>query len=284
VTDLRGPGVRVVLIGTGSHPAGAALPDVPAVAATVREVRRCLVSIYGVDPRQVDERTDMADAGELDSLIRSATAATTDPYQIPYGQALPFDVVKEAVFSTAGRDRGTVIVLDCCYSGRVTADVGAPAHAGFAQAAVRGSYVMTSAASDEQAWAPSDEPYTAFSGELIRLLRDGDPDGPASFTLDGVYERLSRSLADRGAPRPRRHAEDSVGRLVIGANPAYRQPRIAPPRAAAGASARDKPPCPYKDLHAFEVGTMPCSSAGTRWLPVCSDACGNGSAIPECRW
>lgn len=73
MTDLRGPGVRVVLIGTGTHPAGAALPGVPAVAATVREIRRSLVSVCGVDPQQVDGRTDTADSGELDSLIRSAS-------------------------------------------------------------------------------------------------------------------------------------------------------------------------------------------------------------------
>jgi WD40 repeat protein len=277
---MRGSGVRVVLIGTGTHPEGAAIPDVPAVAATITELGRCLVNTCGVNPAHVTSRIDTADSGELDSLIRSAsreadrlfllyyvghglvderqrlhlaTAATPSAYQIPHGRALPFDVVKESVFGTAGRDRGTVIVLDCCYSGRVTTDAGTPAQAGFAQAAIRGSFVMTSAASDEQAWALRGDPYTAFSGELIRLLQDGDPDGPPSLTFDGVYEKLSRTLADRGAPRPRRHAEDSVGSLVVAANPAYRQPRIAPPRTDVFAVARDKPPCPYKDLRAFEV-------------------------------
>ena len=282
MTDLSGPGVRALLIGTGTHRPGAVLPEVRAVAATLSEIRGCLVDICGVDPHHVEMRLDPADSGELDGLIRSmsrdadrlfllyyvghglidqrgrlhlATALTTDPYRIEHGRSLPFDVVKDAVFGAAGRgrDRANVIVFDCCYSGRITADVGGPAQAGFAQTAVRGTYVMTSAASNEEAWAPLDETYTAFSGGLIQLLHDGDPDGPSSFTLDGVYERLSRMLRDRGAPRPRRHAEDSAGRLVLAANPAYQRPRAMPPRAPGGAPALDKPPCPYKDLHAFDV-------------------------------
>src|SRR5690348_10478037 len=50
---LAGPGVRVVLAGTGSHEAGSALPPVAAVAPTLCELGRVLVECCGADPAHV---------------------------------------------------------------------------------------------------------------------------------------------------------------------------------------------------------------------------------------
>jgi hypothetical protein len=64
------------------------------------------------------------------------------------------------------------VVLDCCFSGKAAGVLGA----------LEG-YVLTSAAREELALAPSGARHTAFTGELIGLLTRGDLDGPPLLTL-----------------------------------------------------------------------------------------------------
>ncbi|WP_327313822.1 hypothetical protein [Streptomyces sp. NBC_01235] len=77
----------------------------------------------------------------------------------------------------SARARREVVVLDCCFSGRA-----ARALAGdevlAAEAAVDGAYVLTASPRDRIALAPDGERYTAFTGELLGVLRHGVQDGP----------------------------------------------------------------------------------------------------------
>lgn len=50
------------------------------------------------------------------------------------------------------------------------------------------------------ALAPVGERHTAFTGELIRALRDGDPTYPAQLSLNDIYDRLCRTLSKQGLP------------------------------------------------------------------------------------
>ena len=100
----------------------------------------------------------------------------------------------------------------------------------FASPQLRGGYLLTSAAPEEVALAPEGERYAAFTGELIRLLRSGDPAGPAGLTLDHIYRYLARMLPEQGRPTPHRQAADRAGELVLAPNPAYQPPLLAPRR------------------------------------------------------
>ncbi|MGJ6969207.1 caspase family protein [Streptosporangium sp. G11] len=92
--------------------------------------------------------------------------------------ALPYDWIRELVASCPARRR--VIMLDCCYSGRVLGAMGSDDFVvGTTQ--IEGTYLISATGSTRVAVAPPGEQYTSFTGELIRLLRDGIPDGP-----DGV--------------------------------------------------------------------------------------------------
>jgi hypothetical protein len=77
MSSLDGDGVRVVLVGTGSHTVGSRLPDVPAVAGTVRALRNCLIEVCQVRESNVASLLD-PDGPEpfLDAVIEAAEAAS----------------------------------------------------------------------------------------------------------------------------------------------------------------------------------------------------------------
>ncbi|GAA2207667.1 hypothetical protein GCM10009850_031250 [Nonomuraea monospora] len=229
---LAAPGTRVLLIGSGRHGPGSRLPGLPAVAATITALRRCLVDRAGLDPAAVTSLLDPEGPAQVaealyeaarqaedvllvyyvghgvvtaDGRLHLATAATVDVNDGPAEyQALPYRTITDAL--TAGRAARTLLVLDCCYSGRA----GAVARAmdELFDTSRHGLYILTAASRNEQAWSPPGRPHTAFSGALIKLLDEGDPTAPATLTLRDCRAALTRTLTDAGLPRPRHVAAD----------------------------------------------------------------------------
>ncbi|MFE5587730.1 caspase family protein [Kitasatospora sp. NPDC056531] len=259
------PGARALIIGTGSHVPGSVLPDVPAAAGTVREIGRELVARCGLAPDQVRTVIDPADPVVLGEELTSAAESAESillVYYVGHGlvrddgelylatrvtdhltrglayKGLRYATLRETL--AGSRARSIVLVLDCCFSGRA-APVGGAANP-FESAYPLGGFVLASAAPEELALAPDGDPYTAFSGELLRLLREGDPIGPPQLTLDDVHRYLARTLRERGFPLPRRQSEGRTGELVLTVNPAYRPPE--------GPPGVDPEPgsCPYRGL------------------------------------
>lgn len=74
---LDGAGVRVVLVGTGSHRAGSTLPDVLQVGPTIEALAGCLVEVCGVRPDNVVTVVDPTDPRS--SCARSAMPHGTPP-------------------------------------------------------------------------------------------------------------------------------------------------------------------------------------------------------------
>jgi WD40 repeat protein len=271
---LAGEGVRVVLVGTGSHIAGSRLPELPTVAATVTDLASSLEQCCGADAERVRVVRDPADPlslgralseaaeqardallvgyvghGLVDSAgeLYLATQATDDPRDGLGFKAFPYRTLRAVL--NQSRARRVLVVLDCCFSGQAT---GVPAPAvldTLATARPAVSYLLVSAASEEVALAPPGEAHTAFSGELIRVLREGDPAGPPELSLDHLYRCLDRNLQARGRPRPHPYPVGPAGDLVLAPNPAYQPPApLHPPAVRAGGV------CPYKGLDAYQVG------------------------------
>jgi hypothetical protein len=92
------------------------------------------------------------------------------------------------------------------------------------RAQVRGSYVLAAAPHDAIAHAPLGEPYTAFTGELIRLLDQGIAEGPEYFSLDFLSGWLSSELDSRGLSKPEWSDRNGIGQLPWLRNRAHRQP------------------------------------------------------------
>jgi WD40 repeat protein len=294
---LARPGSRLVLAGTGSHPEGSSLLPVPQVAASLSDLESVLRDRAGIgdanlrvllDPpsplefgravaRSAAEATDAllvyyAGHGLIgrDDALYLATSATGDLLDDLAFSALPYAALRQAFASC--RARTIAVVLDCCFSGRAELPGGPTVFdAAFEQTPVRGGFLLAATAREELGLARPGAAHTAFTGALIRLLRDGDEAGLEYLTLDDVYRYLSRALPEEGAPRPRRQSSDHAGELVVARNAAFRSrparsPRVGGARAVGGDGSALKPGdqgagpgiaaarparCPYRGLPAY---------------------------------
>lgn len=111
-------------------------------------------------------------------------------------------------------------MLDCCFSGIATdilqlADTN-PAIAG--QVNIGGAFVLASSAATRTAKFLPTERHTAFTGELISLLRDGVPEDAPLISLDSLYIHLTRRLETRNLPTPQKIGTGTTGRLALSRN------------------------------------------------------------------
>jgi WD40 repeat protein/energy-coupling factor transporter ATP-binding protein EcfA2 len=280
---LARSGAWALLVATGTHAPDSALPPVPIVADAVRDLGQVLVERCGLpetnlrvlvdpdDPKQFGTELRLAATQASDVLfffyvghgllspggeLHFATRATSDLNEgLAAYEAMPHSAVRD-VLTAHCRARLIVIILDCCFAGRAWAPGGRLSDAAFEIPYIRGEYLLTSAARLEEAFAPVGEPYPAFTGELLRLLRDGDPAGPRRLTIDHAYRYLSRALSARRLPLPHRQVIDRSGDLVLAPNAAYREPVLPSRREASpeDAVAADEEACPYPGLASFNSG------------------------------
>jgi hypothetical protein len=152
--------------------------------------------------------------------LHLATYATRDLTvgRAAWQQTLPYEEIREAVRDC--RAASIVIVLDCCFAGRATAPATGHDSLGV-ELATRHSYLLTSAAYDERALAPPDEPFTMFTGAAIRLLRDGDPSLGPTIRLQDLYRQIKRRLQTRGGPEPQQWTINEASTLVLARNLAF---------------------------------------------------------------
>ncbi|MGW0702753.1 caspase, EACC1-associated type [Streptomyces sp. NPDC002867] len=268
MTDLSGTGVRVLLIATSTHQ-GPLLPSVPSAATSLRDLRTVLVERCGVRPDRLRTLLDPADAQTMARAVTEEAqradsvllvwfighgllgpdgelylaASSTDRLTpgMAGHQALSFSSLRQALGASPGSS--VAVVLDCCFSGRVSLS-GGPSVPSLAMTPAHGMYLMGSA--EQLALAPPDAVHTAFTGAVIELLTHGDPRGLPQLTLDAVFDGVFRMMRDRQRPLPRRQAGDRSGQLVIAPNPAV-PARPRPPDETEPAQGR----CPYPGLDAF---------------------------------
>lgn len=280
---LASPHARVLLAGSGTQMAGSTLPSVPMVGTTVADFSRCLVDRAGLDPNCLTTMVDPAGPQELSEALWNsaseasevflfyyvghglispqnelhlATRATVDLTRgVPRYQALPYSAVDEVLAQCPARL--IVIVLDCCFAARAHGTAGTAEKDAFDSAQRRGVYLLAAAGRDETAWAPPGNRHTSFTGELIRLLTEGDPVGPPNLTLDSIYRCLVNELTRRGLPRPRRQAADDSDVRPLAANPAYRRPKPSSPPSSRDISGPGDAFSPYLGLASFGTDDAP---------------------------
>ena len=269
MTDLSGAGTRVLLIATATHD-GPTLTSVPSVARTAADLRDAFVDRCGVPPDQLVVLLDPPDARTMARAVTEEAQRAESVlvvYFIGHGllgpggelylaargtdrltpglaehQALSFSSLRQAL--GVSRASSVVVVLDCCFSGRVSLDGRASVPA-FTLAPAHGLYLIGSA--EQLALAPPDAVHTAFTGKLLHLLVHGDPRGQPALTLDAVYDGVFRAMRDQRRPLPRRQAGDRSGNLVVAPNPAVPTAPLTEDRAPAPGR------CPYPGLDAFGV-------------------------------
>jgi hypothetical protein len=136
---------------------------------------------------------------------------------LPVG-ALAVGHVRDAILRSPATNR--IFILDSCIGGRPVpmSDV---TEALPVQPAAGGAYILVSAPPNSISLFPPDNSYTAFTGALISLLRNGVPDGPEFLTLATIYGQVLHILASRCLPRPRHFGTADTGQLALTRNPAY---------------------------------------------------------------
>jgi hypothetical protein len=98
-----------------------------------------------------------------------------------------------------------------------------PAALATGQVEIEGTYTLTSTSANAPAHAPIGGEYTAFTGALLKTLKEGIPNGPQLLTLDEIYRNLRRELRARNAPSPERRGVNNAGDLALAINPAFGQ-------------------------------------------------------------
>jgi WD40 repeat protein len=277
--SLGTAGARVLLAGCGTYNPDSGLEDVAAVTATVHDLGQALMERCGVDEASLRMVLDPQEPGELGRAVAEeigrhagvlwfhyvghglvspsgqlylATGGTrTEPGWLAH-TALPYASVRDSLLLSSAN--ALVVTLDCCFSGRAVGFLG-PGPEGMEAdlAQIDGGFVLAAAAREELALAPKGAVHTAFTGELIRLLRQGDPEAGPQLTLLGAAHSLRRALDERGFPVPRQRASGRAGGLVLCANPAYRPPTDTGASAEVldDAGTQASAVCPYPGLVPF---------------------------------
>jgi len=149
----------------------------------------------------------------------------TNPDNLFYS-ALAYDHMRAAVLES--RATKTVVILDCCFSGRAMPDLAGDADAIIDEVGIEGAYLLTATGANARALAPPGERYTAFTGTLLNLLHTGIPDGPELLPLARLFPHLKAALTSRNFPPPRQRGTDTITHLALTRNPAYMPPRPTP--------------------------------------------------------
>ncbi|MCW8102669.1 caspase family protein [Streptomyces tauricus] len=234
---------RAVLFGVDTY---AHLPALPGVSAGLHDLGATLAGPTGafspehsqvmVNPRNatevldlLKESSDMAEDtllvyfsghGLIDSQSGDLSLALPESrYDAEY-TSLQYSWIRRALLESPAQRK--LVLLDCCYSGRA-ADVMGGGDDPLPLTDIEGTVLISSAGANHVALAPRGEQYTAFTGELIDILRHGVPDGPHILDIDLIFRELRRRTAAKGRPMPQIQQRGSVGLLPLATNPLYRE-------------------------------------------------------------
>jgi hypothetical protein len=129
---------------------------------------------------------------------------------------LALSAVLDTIGATAFRRRRVVLILDCCFAGLAREE----------PAAGRAHLLMAVGPNVKATHDPSGTGPTYFTGALVELLREGDPDAGPWIDLESAYRWLEPRLVKRyGEDRqPCQRPVSGSGAFMLGRNGAYRGP------------------------------------------------------------
>ncbi|MFI7082297.1 caspase domain-containing protein [Streptomyces anulatus] len=239
---------EAVLIGVHDY---TSLEGLPAVAQNLEGLRAALTDpeVWGLpdtactvisQPRSVgdvlDTVRDKVRRAEDTLLVHYAGHGLTDPHTDELYLALPdldrereytslrYEYLRRAILDQQATVQSTVVILDCCYSGRaLLGKMSASTHIAD-QAVVEGTCLLTASSETRPALSPPGERYTAFTGELITALTEGVPDRSDPLDMDTLYRHVHRMLAGKSCPLPQQRNRNLGGLIAIAHNRAVAHP------------------------------------------------------------
>lgn len=121
--------------------------------------------------------------------------------------------------------RRIVLVLDCCFSGKVgdawvKGGVGDTLKTTFQQGS--GVCILTASTATELAQEKEGDTYSVFTGPLVQGLTDGsaDLDGDGHVSVDELYDYIEREVRKKATQRPMKWSFATRGTILVARNPA----------------------------------------------------------------
>ncbi|MFI9815897.1 caspase family protein [Saccharothrix variisporea] len=238
---------RAVLVGTSSytHPA---FDDLPGVAHNLQDLAALLTSPLGANLAREHCAVvlDPPDQGGLGERILESVREAEDVLLVYYAghgemtwdrdnelcltlrdskpdslrtSALRCADLRQYIHRSRAKIR--VLVLDCCFAGTALPGTMSGSAEVLHHVEVSGAYVLASAFG--KALAPASRRNTLFTGELLRVLRDGIASEPSVLlTLDALFREVSAGLRAQGFPEPGCHHSDTAASLALAPNAAHK--------------------------------------------------------------
>jgi len=246
---------QVVLIGTAQY---RHLPPLPSTRQNLIGLRDVFTdeALWGLPLESCHVMEDASDPSTVGRAVRAAAAAAVgdglllvyyaghgliDPHDgalvlalvdsekdVPHEAGLLYDWIRRAVAASPARRR--IVILDCCYAGRASSELsgnntGTDAVAD--QAEIDKTCLLVSASRNRTAQAPPGERYTAFTGQLLRVLREGLADGPPVLGIEAIWREVRTSLLANGHERPELRARNGGGDIPLVRNAAKPRQQLA---------------------------------------------------------
>ncbi|MFD6622741.1 caspase family protein [Streptomyces diastaticus] len=243
-TGLPDPsGTRIVLIGAGRFNE---LHQLPATRRNVEDLADLITAAWNLPVANCTVLRDPASPRDLSRAVEEAAKEATDTLLVYYAghglidwsghfhlavrsseresvhdTAVPYAWVKEHVEKSRAERR--IVILDCCYAARA---FGLQSDSALFE--VAGTYVLAAASETATAVSPPGEEFTAFTGALLTVLRNGVPGLPRYLDLDSIFRRLSKELTLSNRPQPSKQSRDHLDRAPFTRTPPTLLP-VTPP-------------------------------------------------------
>ncbi|MGE6737109.1 caspase, EACC1-associated type, partial [Streptomyces sp. NPDC059900] len=270
---------RAVLIGCSRY---TELEDIPAIRNNLSDLGQIIAGSDGFRPEGVNVIADPRHASDVGPRLREVSEQASDVLLVYYaghglidaerGQlhlalsetrvgdpattGLPFAHIQSILRRSPARF--IVLIVDCSYAGAALGGLGGESGGlgGLGDSVSGGVFVLTATAATGHAIARTGEPYSAFTGELIRLLKQGIA-GPYEYLTPGaVAAELRRTMTSLTLPLPQSMEANAAGSLLgLVRNPAYdpaARPDTAQPPSADG-TATASPPAPASGSTAVDL-------------------------------
>ncbi|NJP93679.1 hypothetical protein HCN51_30270 [Nonomuraea sp. FMUSA5-5] len=182
--------------------------------------------------------------GFPDPTGRDLTLSVTSSDGINAYLAADYRHIRELLRTCTARRR--IVILDCCFSGLALNHMGSDSTPAIQLANVAtqsGTYLM--AAASENGLADAGDEYTTFSGQLIKLVREGIPEEANLLNLETLFNHLAATLRENTATSPQQRESDHGGKSPLFKNRSYS--RSIPPMVQGGR---------YGDLEGVTVGQL----------------------------
>ncbi|WP_367135526.1 MULTISPECIES: caspase, EACC1-associated type [Streptomyces] len=237
-----------MLIGTAAYQS---LTAIPHSVGNVDVLCRILTNreLGGLAPHQVTSVLDPAASADIMQPLEAAAAEAEDALLVYYSghgmlddlsddfllsvttsqkdkawTSLRFPHLAEAVKQSRAATR--IVILDCCFSARAFADLMADdSQVLKAQLTEKtGMYCLASSAETKTSKAPKGHDYSAFTGYLVHVLRNGIRGAGPALTMAEIGDEVCRLMRYTEYPIPVPCNRYSAGGFVLVPNRSYEAP------------------------------------------------------------